>query len=351
MARDLTDRTEAARRASEAQLRQAERMERVGQLAGGVAHDFNYLLSAMMGYVGFLADGTADLPDLNADVEQLEAVVQRAADLVRQLLVFSRRAPGKSEPANLDAVIEGTRDLLSASLGGISLRVTSGRALPLIMADHGQLEQVLVNLAVNARDAMPDGGTVTIGTREAELTEVDAARHHGVTSGRYVELEVSDTGTGMSPEVAGRIFEPFFTIHVPATSRAPASTGPAAVQGSGEMILVVDDEPTVLAATSRMLRQEGYAVCAAGGRDEAMAKASEYDFQLLLTDTVIADITGSALATRIRQMKPGIRVLHMSGYAAGDPGADEADPEFIQKPFTAAALTAKVRAALSTTPA
>ena len=394
VARDVTERNRAktARLATEKQLQQAQRMETMGQLAGGIAHDFNNLLSTMMGFTSFVAEATAQQPELHADVEQIQEAVQRAAELVRQLLLFSRQTPARPAEVDITAIIEDAGDLLAASVREVDLQFRLGKSLPLILADRGQLEQVVFNLAVNARDAMPHGGTLTISTAETELTGEDVLRHPDLRPGHYVELTVSDTGTGMSAEVAARIFEPFFTtkptgkgtglglatlrgivtqaggaivvdtepgrgttfrILFPALHIAPASTPeagpPAAARGNGETILVVDDEPSVLAVTARMLREHGYTVHAAASCQEALTAASEHDFQLLLTDTVLPDITGPALATRILRIRPGVAVIHMSGYTFGQLSEDAAEPDFIQKPFTAQALTHKVRAMLNAT--
>jgi len=385
IAREMTDRnrSESGRRAAEAQLYQAERMETIGQLAGGIAHDFNNLLGAIMAYAGFLADGTADNPELHSDAKEIQFTVQRATRLAQELLTFSRRKPGEPAPVDLNAVIADASGLLSVCTGGLNLTLNPDPALPPVLADRTQVEQVLLNLAVNARDAMPQGGTLTIATRPAELSEEDRLVNPDVIPGRYVELTVSDTGCGISPDVRARIFERFFTTKPagkgtglglstvygivrqaggaimvesaenrgstfrlyfpaqPAAGPVPAGDGPAAV-------LVVDDEPSLLAVAARMLRQHGYTVYTAGTCDQALAVAEEHDLQLLLTDTVMPDITGPALASRISQLKPGIAVLHMSGYTANQLPETGNDVAFIQKPFTAKQLIEKMRTVLST---
>ncbi len=386
VARDMTDRNraESDRRAAEARLHQAERTETIGQLAGGVAHDFNNLLGAIMAYAGFLADGTADNPELHSDAEEIQSTVQRAAALVQELLTFSRQQPGQPSLVDLNAVVADTRNLLSVVTGGLKLALVPGPALPPILADRGQVEQVLLNLAVNARDAMPQGGTLTIATRPAELTEEDRLLNPDVIPGRYVELTVGDTGTGMSPEVMTRVFEPFFTtkptgkgtglglltvygivrqaggaiaveseedrgstfrLYFPA--RPVAAPAPDPDEGPATAVLVVDDEPSLLAVAARMLRRHGYTVYTAGTCDQALNVAKEHDFQLLVTDTVMPDITGPALASRISQLKPGIPVLNMSGYTAHLlPGA-RGDVAFLQKPFTEKQIIDKVQTVLS----
>jgi PAS domain S-box-containing protein len=387
VAREMTDRdrSEADRRWAEARLQQAERMETIGQLAGGVAHDFNNLLGAITAYAGFLADATADHPDMHSDAIEIQSAVKRAAALVSQLLTFSRRKPGEARLVDLKAIIEDSRALLSVAAGGLDLTVTAGPPPPLILADRTQIEQVLLNLAINARDAMPQGGTLTISARPAELTEEDRLVNPDVKPGRYTELAVSDTGTGMSAEVMARIFEPYFTtkptgkgtglglstvygivrqaggaimveskenrgtvfrLYFPAQAAAGVARSrngdtPAAA------ILVVDDEPSLLAAASRMLRQQGYTVYTAGSGEQALAIMRDHDIQLLVADTIMPDITGPALASRISQLKPGIPVLHMSGYTGNLlPGAVN-DLAFIQKPFTSQQLSDKVQDVLT----
>ena len=213
VARDVSERNRAntARLATEKQLQQAQRMETVGQLAGGIAHDFNNLLSTMMGFTSFVAEATTQQPELHADVEQIQEAVQRAAELVKQLLLFSRQTPARPAEVDITAIIKDADDLLAASVREVDLRFQLGESLPLILADRAQLEQVVFNLAVNARDAMPHGGTLTISTAETELTDEDVLRQQDLRPGHYVELTVSDTGTGHGAEVAARIFEPFFT--------------------------------------------------------------------------------------------------------------------------------------------
>ena len=286
-----------------------------------------------------------------------------------------------------------TRDLLSSATGGvIEIRVDLAADLPAIVADRGQVEQVLLNLAVNAGDAMPEGGILTIKTSLADLDEGYARLHPGVDPGRYVELAVTDTGTGMSAEVAAHIFEPFFTtkpvgqsiglglstvygvvtgaggtisvdsaegtgttfrllfpaiaVPSPATSAAAAPE----VRAAGETILVVDDEPPVLQLTARILRQNGYATLEAGTFEEALSLAASCHLQLLLTDSVMPHMSGQTLAKRVTGLRPGLPVLFMSGYSPDmlSPHRPRAEgTAFVQKPFTQQALLEKVHAALS----
>jgi PAS domain S-box-containing protein len=396
---DVTERNraEADRRALEGRLHQSERLESLGQLAGGIAHDFNNLLAVIMNYAEFVAGETAGRPAVLADVEQIKAAAQRAARLTGQLLIFSRRETVQAEALDLSAIIADIRNLLSRSIGAhIELRAVPSVRLPAIEADRGQVEQVLLNLAINARDAMPGGGTLTIGTSLAELGEGDARRPAGVSPGRYVELAVSDTGTGMSAEVAARIFEPFFTtkprdqgtglglatvygivtqagggmsvdseegtgttfrLYFPAAAAPAAAATPAAAapggRGNGETILVVEDEPAVLEVTSRILRHNGYATLEAGTFEEALSLAASRDFQLLLTDSVMPRMSGATLAERVAELRPGLPVLYMSGYSDGAPAPQYAIDKAaarLQKPFDQQTLLEKVHTALHTPP-
>jgi len=392
VARDTTERNraEAARLALQRQLQETERLETLGRLAGGIAHDFNNVLAAITNYAGFIADESHDHPGVRADAEQIQAAAQRAAALTRQLLIFTRRDVTQPEVLDLNVIIAEIRDLLSASAGAhVDLRIESAAHLPAIRADRGQVGQILLNLVVNARDAIPQSGTLTIGTSLSELGGEDVRLHPGVSPGRYVELTVSDTGIGMSAEVAARIFEPFFTTK-PAgkgtglglstvqaivtqaggivTVESDEGTGttfrlyfpaiyvavgtPEAAPGDRPYqatILVVDDEPALLEVTGRILRKDGYTTLQARTYEQALSLASSRDFQLLLTDSILPGMTGATLAELITEMKPGVPVLHMSGYTAGVLDHErirDGELPFIQKPFTAPALLEKVRSVL-----
>ncbi len=397
VARDVTERNraEAQRRALEDRSHQSERLESLGQLAGGIAHDFNNLLAVIMNYAGFVAEETTDRPAALADVEQIQAAAQRAARLTQQLLIFSRRETIEPEALELNAVVADVHNLLSRSIGAhIQLHIEPASSLPVIEADRGQIEQVLLNLAINARDAMPDGGILTIETSLAELDEGYVNLHPDVNPGRYVELTVRDTGTGMSSEVVAHVFEPFFTtkpagqgtglglstvygivtqaggsmsvyseegigttfrLYFPATG-APATAIPTGaapsskVTGNGETILVVDDDPSVLEVTSRVLRQSGYATLEALTFEEALTLAAAKDVQLLLTDSVMPHMSGRTLAERVAELKPGLPVLYMSGYSEGVLNPQHALDDGvtrIQKPFSSRTLLDTVRAALN----
>ena len=393
VARDTTERnrTEAARLALQQQLQEAERLEALGRLAGGIAHDFNNVLAAITNYAGFIADESHDRPGVRADADQIQAAAQRAASLTRQLLIFTHRDVTQPEALDLNLVIAEIHDLLSTAVGEhVELQIDPAAHLPAIRADRGQVGQVLLNLAVNARDAIPQNGTLTIGTSLAELGDEDVRPHPGASPGRYVELTVSDTGTGISAEVAARIFEPFFTtkpagmgtglglstvqaivtqaggivavesgegtgttfrLYFPAIYAAvgtpEATSGDRPYQAT---ILVVDDEPALLEVTGRILRNDGYTTLQARTYEQALSLASSRDFQLLLTDSMLPGMTGATLAELITEMKPGVPVLHMSGYTAGvlDPERiRDGELPFIQKPFTAPALLEKVRTVLN----
>jgi PAS domain S-box-containing protein len=391
LVQDVTERNraDAEHRTRGERMHQAERLETVGQLAGGIAHDFNNLLAAIVGFAGLIIEEVADPPAVRADARQILTTAQRAGRLTRELLIFSRREPAKPETVSLNDVIADVRSLLAASIGEqTGLRFSLAPTLPAVRADRGRLEQVLLNLAINARDAMQEGGTLTISTGHAHLgEEAGSSLSPQIAAGQYVELAVTDTGTGMSADVADRVFEPFFTtkqltqgtglglstvygivtqadgaigvdtevgagttfhVYFPAIGEPVPST-PATTamgRGSGELILVVDDDPSVLEVTSRILRRNGYGTIEAGTSEEALRLVSVHDFQLLLTDSVMPGISGPALAARALRIRPGLRVLHMSGYTPPDMADETRGEAFLQKPFTAEVLLAKVRAAL-----
>jgi PAS domain S-box-containing protein len=395
VARNITERArlDADRRTLEQQVREVDRLESLGKLAGGVAHDFNNLLAVIMNYAQFVAEATADLPAVLADVEKIQAAAERAARITRQLLIFGRRQLTKPEALGLNTVVTDSRDLLASAIGaGIEIRVDPAPDLAAIMADRGQVEQVLLNLAVNAGAAMAHGGILTIKTRLTDLGESYARLHPGVDPGRFVELAVSDTGTGMSPEVAAHIFEPFFTtkptgqgiglglatvygvvtgaggsvsvetaegagttfrLFFPALGISPAAPKAAQApesQGNGETILVVDDETPVLQLTSRILRQNGYVTLEAVTSEEALSLASSHELQLLLTDSVMPHMSGQTLAERIIELRPGLPVLFMSGYSPdmlNPRHARAQETRFVQKPFTSRALLERVKTALN----
>jgi signal transduction histidine kinase len=386
-------RARAERERLENRLHQAQRLESLGQLAGGVAHDFNNLLAVILTCASFVAEATADNESVRADVDQIQAAAERAARLTRQLLIFGRRDKAKIEILDLGAVVTDIHGLLARTIGeDVTLVVRATEGLPAISADRGQMEQVLINLAVNARDAMPDGGTLTIRLGTTMLDDGYARLHPQITPGQYVELSVSDTGVGMPPEIVSRIFEPFFTtktrdkgtglglatVHgivagsggslnvysepgMGTTFRAffPPMQGPAALatepaeasatQGHGETVLVTEDEPAVRQITARILRRNGYSVMEAASGAEALTLAADHHFDMLLTDLVMPQVSGAELAQRIHQMHPGVPVLFMSGYSQdvlGPRGALDSDAPLIQKPFAAQELLKTVHGLL-----
>ena len=382
---------EAERLSLQDRLHQSQRLESVGQLAGGVAHDFNNLLGVILNYAAFIAARSED-EQVKADVQQVIEAADRAADLTKQLLIFARRETVQPRPMVLNDIATDIATMLSRSIGEhINVVVRSLPDSPTFLADRGQVEQVLVNLAVNARDAMPGGGTLMIETGAVDVDEQYAQSHPGLEPGRYAILTVSDTGEGMAPELVTHIFEPFFTTkqhgrgtglglstvygvvteaggaisvysepgigttfraYFPSVdAEAPAddtARGPApAAQGQGETILVVEDQPAMLKLTCRILDANGYRTLGASGPDEALRLAAEHDFDLLLTDLLMPEMSGQGLVEQIETVRPGRPVLFMSGYGEELLGSQRMIPEgasFLQKPFTEHTLLAKVRA-------
>jgi two-component system, cell cycle sensor histidine kinase and response regulator CckA len=388
--RDVTahNRAEADRRAMEHRRYQSERLESLGQLASGIAHDFNNLLAAIMNYAVF-AEETTEKPEVRADVQQIKSAAERAARLTRQLLTFARREAVQPQPLDLNAVVDDVRNLLSRSIGAhIELIVELAADLPAIVADRGQAEQVLLNLAINARDAMPDGGSLTITTSLAELDRTYCDTHPGARAGVYAELAVVDSGTGISAEDLAHIFDPFFTtkpedqgtglglatvygiitgaggsisvdsepdvgtafrLYFPVAGSSAAQAADEAVPraaGNGQTILVVDDEPAVLASAARILRNNGYATLEAASYEQAITLAETGHFHLLLTDSVLPRMSGVALADRITGLRPGLPVVYMSGYGHDAPGSSDQDTR-IQKPFTPQTLLQAIHQALN----
>lgn len=385
---------QAERERLENRLHQSQRLESLGLLAGGVAHDFNNLLSVILNCAAFVAEATTDNEPVQADVQEIRKAAKQAAQLTRQLLIFGRRDRVQLEALDLGAVVADMQSLLARSIGEhVKLIVHPPGSLPPVRGDRSQIETVLVNLAINARDAMPDGGTLTIESGVALLDGEQAGLFPPVPSGSYVTLSVTDTGVGMSPDVVMRIFEPFFTtkpqghgtglglatVHgivaaaggglsvqselgvgttirafFPAAEQAVAAeaTPPPAVdvRSRGETLLVVEDEPAVLQLVVRMLRRNGYSVIAAPTGTQALALAAEHDFDMLLTDVVMPEISGLELAERIRQLRPAASILFMSGYSPDLFGGKRDMAEgitLLQKPFTEQALLEGIRTAMA----
>jgi two-component system cell cycle sensor histidine kinase/response regulator CckA len=377
----------------ETELRQAQKMEAVGQLAGGIAHDFNNLLTVISGYASFALQrvGEGD-PGMQADLGEIQRAAERAASLTQQLLAFSRRETREVRVLDLNVIVEETSTLLGRLLGEeIQIETRLAGDLGRTKADEGQLEQVLVNLAVNARDAMPTGGVLTIETANVTVDDSWTLDHVGANPGSYVMLAVSDTGAGMDAATNAQIFEPFFTtkepgkgtglglstvygivkqsdghiwsesalgegttfqIYLPRTIQelelVQPAVAPASEAGGQERILLVEDEPVVRALVCEMLEQSGYAVCAIPDALEALQLCeSGKKFDLLVTDIVMPKMRGPELAERLANVCPELRVLYISGYshdASGDVLTE--GKAFLQKPFALADLTQKVRAVL-----
>ncbi len=391
----------------EGQLHQAQRLESVGQLAGGIAHDFNNLLAGIMNYAGLVSESLQDemarsglLGDkafvtLVEDIGQISHVARRAAALTRQLLIFSRRTVVQPEVLDLNAVVGDLEEMLRRTIGENvdHLQTVFAEDLPLIKADRGQIDQVVMNLALNARDAMPGGGRLDIETARLEIDE-HSANLRGIEPGTYVRLTVSDTGTGMGPEVVDRAFEPFFTtkgkgegtglglatvygiahqaggdvsidsepgrgttirVDLPATSesrsthRAPRPEG--GLHEQGETVLLVEDEAIVRDPAQRLLTRHGYTVLAAANAAAAIEIAANHQgtIDLLLTDVVMPGRSGKELSVDVAALRPATKVLFMSGYSYDvivHQGVLESGVSLIEKPFSADDLLRKVRLVL-----
>lgn len=389
-ARDITE-----QRKLEEQFRQAQKMDAVGRLAGGVAHDFNNLLTVITSYCEILLEDLADSDTSRQSIQEIQKAAISASGLTRQLLTFSRQQVLELRVLDVNSVVASAETLLKRLLGeDIALVAGPTPKLGTIRADPGQFEQVIVNLAVNARDAMPDGGKLTIETANADMDEAFVRDHPLATAGRYVMLAVSDTGTGMDEQTQRRIFEPFFTtkplgkgtglglamvygivkqsggfiwvysepghgttfkiylprVDGPVERVTPVATPAGSLQG-GETVLLVEDSPTVRAVTQRALVRFGYLVLEAPDGQAALQLAARHPgpIQLLLTDVIMPELGGRRLAEQLRALRPEIRVLFMSGYtddAVVRHGVLEAGIAFLQKPFTPEMVARKVRALL-----
>jgi PAS domain S-box-containing protein len=394
---DITEKVaaDAKRRELEEQLRQAQKLEAVGQLAGGIAHDFNNILTVISGRAEFLRDARPGSAGWAEDVDEVLQAASRASRLTRQLLAFSRKQMMQPRRLDTDAVVQALAPMLERLIGeDLELAVVQGAGEREIFADPGQLEQILVNLIVNARDAMPHGGSVVIATR---IGDVDAgsplARENEAAPGEYVVLSVADTGVGIDPAVARRIFEPFFTtkepgqgtglglatvygiakqsggfvtvvsekgrgsrfdVYFPAHERTVSSepaTETVATGGGSETILLVEDSDAVRDLTERLLRNLGYTVLTARNGAEALevAAACEMRIDLLLTDVVMPRMNGRQLSEVLTAKTPSLRTLYMSGYTDDvivRKGLRLPGNAFLEKPFTSEALAQRVRALL-----
>jgi hypothetical protein len=383
----------------EQQVQQAQKMESIGNLAGGIAHDFNNLLTAILGYSNFLLEEVTakQLPDrMRSDLEEIRKAAERAATLTSQLLAFSRRQIIQPTVVNLDALV-GNLELMLRRLIGENIELTARLSGDpgSVRADVGQLEQIIMNLVVNARDAMPQGGKITIETANVVLDDAYARNHLSVVPGPYVLLAVSDTGVGMSPAVQARIFEPFFTTKpkdrgtglglatiygivkqnngsvwvqsepgrgttfkvclprvddLPETATQPSRAG---VRGGHETVLLVEDDERVRTLARTVLARKGYIVIEASSGEEALRVAADHagTLNLLLTDVVMPGMSGRLLAQRFAELYADVPVLYMSGYtddAIVHHGVMTSGVSFLQKPFTPATLARAVREVLDT---
>ncbi len=397
-ARDLTGQRqgEAALKNTEDQLRQAQKMEAVGRLAGGIAHDFNNMLSVILSYSDLLLDRMKPNDSTIDEIEEIRAAALRAAELTRQLLMFSRQQIVAPAVLALNDVLARTDKMIRRIVGeDIDLISVPAPGLGRLLADPGQIEQIIMNLVVNARDAMPTGGQLTIETGNVELDSDYARQHLGVTPGPHVMLAVSDTGVGMDRATQARIFEPFFTtkqvgkgtglglstvfgiaqqsggsvwvysepgagttfkVYFPRVeadleiARPPAPV-PATRRGS-ETILLVEDQEQVRAVAAGILERNGYRVIVAQNAGDALLLAEKHQggIHLLLTDVVMPQISGVELARRIGLLRPELKVLFMSGYTDDSivrHGVLDSRMAFLQKPFTPESLTRKLREVLA----
>lgn len=396
-ARDITERkrAEEALRESQFQLQQSQKLEAIGQLAGGVAHDFNNMLTAIIGYTDLSLRRVGLENPIRRNLEETKKAAERAASLVRQLLAFSRKQILEPKVLDLNDVVKDMEKMLTRLIGeDIKLATRLDPDLGSVKADPCQVEQIIVNLVVNARDAMPRGGRVTIETTNTTLDDQIMLKHVSTKPGEYVMLAVSDTGSGMDQETQRRIFEPFFTtkdvgkgtglglstvygivkqsdgyiwvysepglgtmfkVYLPRMDDATAVTvekQETTVPRGSETILLVEDEDLVRGLTKKILMQAGYNVLDAKGGEEAIrvCRAHNGPIDLLVTDVVMPELSGKEVADRLLELRPAIRVLFMSGYtdeAMVQHGVLDANVDFIQKPFTWIALTRKVRDVLN----
>jgi signal transduction histidine kinase/ActR/RegA family two-component response regulator len=401
VARDMTvrKRAEEALKRTESHLLQTQRMESIGKLAGGIAHDFNNLLTAINGYAE-LSLALVDRPgQLHDNLSEIRGAGERAASLTRQLLAYSRKQVMAPRNLDVNAIVASMQNMLARIIGeDLVLSVSTHPGTATVKADPGQIEQVILNLVVNARDATPGGGQITIETRQVELDEAAVVVHPEILPGKYVLLAVTDTGTGMDPEVKARIFEPFFTtkefgkgsgmglsmvqgivdqsggyiyaysepghgstfkVYLPAVGAdepaEPASSPFPCALGDyrgKETILLAEDEEAVRKLTRGLLEMQGYTVLEAqdGLEGERLGLTYPGSIALLLTDVIMPKRNGRELAARIQEARPGTRVIFMSGYtddAIVRHGFIDKETRFLQKPFTPDKLVRTVREVLN----
>ena len=396
VAHDITDRKAA--QAREQLLRErsqsAERLTSLGQLAGGVAHDFNNALAVILNYATFITEQTPAGSPIHDDATKITIAAQRSAALADQMMVFARKEPAKVEIFDLNTTVTEVRHLLERTLGEHIRMITRSSAVPLpVRADSGRIHQVLLNLALNARDAMPEGGTLVIEVNPTDLDDQSMILSLGLNPGRYARLLVSDTGTGMPPAVAARVFEPFFTtkpkgqgtglglataygtitqlggsitlhsepgvgttmrVHLPLIDQPstplPAKSPGEPPQGRGQTILAVDDEAAIRELLARILDANGYTVVVAGSGPQALEMINQHPVDLLLTDVIMPEMNGQELADTLRRRRPDMPVLYISGYSDGLLSAERllADGvKLIQKPFTSPELLHTVHSLLT----
>jgi signal transduction histidine kinase/ActR/RegA family two-component response regulator len=378
----------------EEQLRHSQKMEAVGRLAGGIAHDFNNLLTAIIGYTEIVLTSLDPKDERRADAEEIGRAAMRAADLTRQMLAFSRRQVLQPKVIDLNTALSKVEPMLRRVIGEDIVMTVTGKAVtPHVRVDPGQVEQVVMNLVVNARDAMPQGGRLTVETTDAVLEAADVEKEQDVRPGEYVMLSVSDTGIDMPADVRARIFEPYFTtkdvgkgtglglstaygivrqsdghiavssepglgttfrIYLPRADAPPPTVVDPTVErmpDGTEHILLVEDDPSVRRLSKELLLRLGYSVTDASSGRAGLALGSDdtRHFDLALCDVILGDMSGPAVAEALRALRPSIRVLYMSGYtdeAIVKTGVLDEGKPFLQKPFTPMQLAKKIREVL-----
>ena len=372
-------------------------MEAIGRLAGGVAHDFNNLLTAMMGIAEYILPQAEDNATLSAGISEIQSTARRAAELTRQLLAFSRRQPAKNVPVDVGKTIGAIGSMMRRIIGEtVSLRLSVQEGMPCFMGDPGQLEQIIMNLGVNARDAMPHGGELSIETDIVSNDDDNPLDHTLPRRGDHVRIVVRDSGVGMDEETKRRVFEPYFTtkaegkgtglglstvyaiverwggrvyvdsaegsgtafhIYIPAIEwpmeRIETSRKGVLQTKGTETVLVVEDEPAVRNVVSRILEQCGYTVLEASSGEDALTLAKHYTgpIEMLVSDMVMPGMSGRELAVLLAAHRPRMTMLFMSGHCEDEDAdfvAELDSPSFIQKPFAASELAARVRELLDT---